>query len=736
MVSYGYVPLDRVDNELRAYVREVIRGLPTEVEEPLYSTAVSRALGAAGLVGLSVPQDYGGHERSAIERFIVMEELLAHDVPIHAHYIADRQAAPMILRHGTEQQRQAILPALCRGEIGFSIGLSEPQAGSDLANIQLRASRDGDGWVLNGRKIWTSFAHRNRYTTLLARSEPRDGDRHAGLSQFIVDLGTPGIVIQPIRTLDGNAHFCEVIFDNVWVAADALLGTPGAGWRQVMDELSYERSGPDRYLSSFRALSEFVAWRRTEPHESDADRVIGELCARLLGVRLMSLSVAKDLDSTGAPLIESALVKDLGTALEQEIVGSLAQVCEGRVGLPASLTSEMESMLLISPSFTLRGGSSAVLRSLAARSITPGRFNDWGAADEDVMLISTVQQIVDRLRGEGSSSDLEEGDRWNEEMWEALVQSGFAFTDEAVEAESGQTSAAAVAVGVAVGRTALAMPLVESGPISSWAGRFLGIDLPDGVTGFSIGDLGVATDRVGGAQQVEGRVSSVPWGRHLDQLIVAAPDGSGGAVAALVDSKHLEVIHCGSNIAGEPRDHLAFDAVDVVARPTFSDYSLLKERSALLTTARLVGSMQRCCELTVEYTHQREQFGRQLAKFQSVEHDLVRMVEETALSTVMIAAAASFWELHGFESDARRATVTGAAAVAAVRASRLVGAVAHQLHGAIGLTAEYPLHQHSRRLHAWRSELLALEDWRESLGRRVVEGSTDHDELLDLLTLR
>ena len=734
MVNYRFVHLDDADNELRTYVRGVIAGLPTEIEEPLYSTAVSRALGEAGLVGLAVPSAYGGHERSAIDRFIVIEELLAHNVPIHAHYIADRQAAPMILRYGTEEQRQTILPPLCRGEVGFSIGLSEPQAGSDLANIQLRASPDGDGWVLNGRKIWTSFAHRNRYTTLLARTAPRDEDRHAGLSQFVVDLNSPGIGIQPIRTLDGHAHFCEVTFDDVWVGRDALLGSPGAGWRQVMDELSFERSGPDRYLSSFRLLSEFIAWRRDEAGQRDADRVIGELFARLLGVRLMSLSVAKDLDTTGAPLIESALVKDMGTALEQEIVERIAQVCEGRAGLPASLRAEMDAMLLISPSFTLRGGSSAVLRSLASRSINPGRFDDWGAGDEDRMLISAIEQIVDRDRDGHWVADLAAGERWDQGVWEALDTGGFTATGAREAAEPGQTRAA-TAVGLGAGRASLSLPLLEHGPLSGWFAATLGLQLPDGVTGVTFGDSLVATPHVGEVRRLAGRASSVPWGRRLDLLLVVAPDGQGGVVAALADSQQFDVVRRGSNLAGEPRDDLAFDDAEVIASSASGTLSLLQERCALLLTARLVGAMQRCCELTVEYAHEREQFGRQIAKFQAVQHDLVRMVEETCLATVLVDAAASFWDQPGFETDRRRTLVTTAAAVAAVRASRLVGATAHQLHGAIGLTAEYPLHQHSRRLHAWRSELLAIEDWPQALGRHVVDRAVDHDALLDLLTL-
>lgn len=730
MVKYRSVQLDNAARELRSHVREIIAGLPTEVDEPMYSRAVSQALGEAGLVGLSVPSEYGGQQRSAVERFIVVEELLAHNVPIHAHYIADRQAAPMILRHGTEMQRRKILPALCRGEVGFSIGLSEPQAGSDLANIEMRATQDGDGWLLSGRKIWTSFAHRNRYVTLLARTAPRGDDRHAGLSQFIVDLRTPGIEIQPIRTLDGNAHFCEVLFDDVWVDADSLLGSRGAGWRQVMDELSYERSGPDRYFSSFRLLSEFIAWRKEATRSDEHDRVIGDLCARFVGVRLMSLSVAHDLDDAGAPLIESALVKDVGTDLEREIVERLAQVCEGRLDLSPGLAAELDAMLLMAPSFTLRGGSSAVLRSLAARSITPGSFDAWGAEDEERMLIESIEGIVEQARESWAIADLDAAERWDHASWQALLDAGFSAIDSVVGGDDDQTGAAAAA-GVAVGRAALSLPLLENGPLANWLAHVAGIELPSGLTGVAIGELEKAHAAPRGKV---GTASAVPWGRRLDQLLVLIHDERDGVSVDLMGAGDLEVVAHSTNLAGEPRDDLAFGPVAKTYPADALLPSLLKERIALLKTAQLVGAMQRCCELAVDYAHQREQFGRRLAQFQAVQHDIVRMVEETSLANVLLGAAASAWgpKAHG---DDHRITAVAAAAVAASRASVVVGAIAHQIHGAIGLTAEYPLHQFSRRLHAWRRELLTLDDWGLRLGAHIVTGATHHDSLLDLLTL-
>ena len=184
-----------------------------------YSGEFSRLLGAQGWLGMTWPLKYGGHGRSEVERYTVNEELLAAGAPVAAHWLADRQVGPGILRYGSEQQRQAFLPAMARGELYFAIGMSEPDSGSDLASVRTAATSCPGGWRVTGTKIWTSHAHRAHYLLALVRTSERAADRHAGLSQLIIDLTAPGVQISPIEFLDGEQHFNEVVLDDVFVPA-------------------------------------------------------------------------------------------------------------------------------------------------------------------------------------------------------------------------------------------------------------------------------------------------------------------------------------------------------------------------------------------------------------------------------------------------------------------------------------------------------------------------------------
>jgi hypothetical protein len=217
----------------------------------------SRKLGAQGWLGMTWPEPYG-RARSALERYVVIEELLAAGAPVAAHWIAERQSGPLILRFGTEEQQQLILPQIAAGECFFCIGMSEPNSGSDLASIRTRAARGDGGWVINGQKVWTTYAHMSHYMIALVRTGEAGDDRHAGLSQFIVDLKTPGITVRPIRNMIGDEEFNEVIFEDAFVPDAMLVGEEGNGWQQVIAELAFERSGPDRFLSCFQLLVEMV----------------------------------------------------------------------------------------------------------------------------------------------------------------------------------------------------------------------------------------------------------------------------------------------------------------------------------------------------------------------------------------------------------------------------------------------------------------------------------------------
>lgn len=358
---------------LRAEVRDFLK----ETLPPGYSAAerarswmgfdpeFSRALGARGYIGMTLPVEYGGHGRSAIERHVVVEELLAAGAPVAAHWIADRQSSQMILRCGTEAQRREILPRIAAGECYFCIGMSEPDSGSDLASVRSRAERAPGGWRLTGTKLWTTFAHKSHYMICFCRTGPAE-ERHAGNSQFIVDLSLPGISIRPVLDIAGEHHFNEVSFDDVLLPEDALLGREGEGWAQVMSELAFERSGPERFLSSFALLEETS--RLAGADDAGAARALGRLTAHLLVLRHMSQSVAGRLQQGEKPDLHAAIVKDLGATFEQEIPERARQLIAPARG-DADYAAAFARTRLAAPCFSLRGGTREVLRGIIARHL-------------------------------------------------------------------------------------------------------------------------------------------------------------------------------------------------------------------------------------------------------------------------------------------------------------------------------------------------------------------------------
>ena len=333
-----------------------------------FDAEFSRALGAQGYIGMTLPREYGGQERSAIERHVVVEELLAAGAPVAAHWIADRQSAPMILHNGTEAQKRAILPRIAAGECYFCIGMSEPDSGSDLASVRMKAERTDQGWRLNGTKLWTTYAHESHYMICFCRTGPSgatSGDRHGGTSQFLIDLTLPGITIQPVLDIAGEHHFNEVNFDNVVLPADALLGNEGDGWAQVMAELSFERSGPERFLSSFALLDDAI---RVAPQTDASAAVTGRLLAHMLVLRHMSQSIAARLARGERPDLHAAIVKDLGAVYEQDIPERLREIL-GPDQSDDAYAATYARIRQAAPGFSLRGGTREVLRGIIARGL-------------------------------------------------------------------------------------------------------------------------------------------------------------------------------------------------------------------------------------------------------------------------------------------------------------------------------------------------------------------------------
>jgi alkylation response protein AidB-like acyl-CoA dehydrogenase len=332
-----------------------------------FDAGFSRALGAAGYVGMTLPKRYGGGDRHPLERYVVIEELLAAGAPVGAHWIADRQTGPLILRYGSEEQRQRYLPGIAKGELYACIGLSEPGAGSDLAAVRTTARATAEGWRINGQKIWTTGAHFSHIMLALVRTE-EGSERNAGLSQLLIELDTPGITIRPIIDMAGHHDFNEVFFDDVLVPHGALVGERGQGWKQVTAELGLERSGPERYLSSHALFVALIDAAGPEPAPAIAT-LIGELAAEMWTLRQLSMSTAAKLAAGEDPMVEASVVKELGNAFEQDMPRRVQAVVDCGWDDDDDLAKLLRALLIASPSFSLRGGTREVIRGIIARGL-------------------------------------------------------------------------------------------------------------------------------------------------------------------------------------------------------------------------------------------------------------------------------------------------------------------------------------------------------------------------------
>lgn len=376
--------------EVREFLAEHLADYPAEKRARTWGgrdAEFSLKVGERGWIGMIWPKKYGGHERTSFERYVMLEEMLAAGAPVGAHWVADRQSGPLLLRFGTEEQRQRFLPDICKGKLSFCIGMSEPDSGSDLASIRTRAQKTDGGWLVNGTKLWTSGAHVCNYMIGLFRTQIDPPNRHAGMSQFLVDLKGDGITVRTIKDLAGGEHFCEVVFQDAFVPDDMLVGEEGNGWNQVMAELGNERSGPERYLSCYPLLQELVREARNiednkdipefmEKHrQTDSYRhavTIGRQVAHLATLRNMSISVAGMLEAGENPSLEASVVKDVGGVFEQALPGvaqSLLAI-EPRNDAEATQYQRVLAYLMQNaPSFSLRGGTREILRGIIARGL-------------------------------------------------------------------------------------------------------------------------------------------------------------------------------------------------------------------------------------------------------------------------------------------------------------------------------------------------------------------------------
>lgn len=377
-LRFGLKPLPAETSQLRQKVRAFLAAerkagtfVPHRCSWSSFDPEFSRRAAEAGFVGMTLPKEYGGHGLSSLARFAVTEEMLAGGAPCGAHWIADRQSGPQIIRHGTDYAKALIVPRICAGECYFGIGMSEPDSGSDLAAVRTRAVRVDGGFVINGTKVWTTNGHRAHYLLALIRTGDPGPDRHGGLTQFIIDLSAPGVTVRPIYDLAGNHEFNEIFFNDFRVVDEMVVGAEGQGWQMVTEELAFERSGPDRFLSDYRLMVELVNEIGTAPDRQQAMET-GRLVSHLAALMTMSASVAELLDRKQVPNVEAALVKDVGTAFERDVPEVARRLMPVEASLDAHdhpFAETLADVMLRAPSFTLRGGTREILRSVAARGL-------------------------------------------------------------------------------------------------------------------------------------------------------------------------------------------------------------------------------------------------------------------------------------------------------------------------------------------------------------------------------
>ena len=362
---------EKLRADVRAFLRTAMPDLAPEVRARSWlgsDIEFSRSLARRGWVGVTLPRAHGGAEMDVFSRYVLVEELLCAGAPVSAHWIADRQSGPLLMRYGTQEQKAFFLPRICRAEAFFCIGMSEPGAGSDLAAVSTRATRTADGWLLQGQKLWTTNAPHCDYMIALVRTSGDATDRHHNLSQVIVDLKLPGVTIRPIRDLAGDAHFSEVFFDQVRLGPDALIGQEGQGWEQVTAELALERSGPERIYSSMVLLETWVQGLKQRSPDVSHARTLGRMVSHLATLRAMSLAVTAQIAQGGSPVVEAALVKDLGTAFEQAVPAWISESLDADTG-DDTLLRVLAYVQQMAPSFSLRGGTREILRSMIARGL-------------------------------------------------------------------------------------------------------------------------------------------------------------------------------------------------------------------------------------------------------------------------------------------------------------------------------------------------------------------------------
>jgi alkylation response protein AidB-like acyl-CoA dehydrogenase len=363
---------ERFREEIRAFLDQELPGIPPEEMAAGFSRTFSKKLAARGWIGLAWPKEYGGRNLSALDRLIFTEEMILRQAPTGYHFVAERQMGPSLIAYGSDEQKREHLPKIINADESWAIGMSEPNAGSDLANVQTRAVRDGDEYIVNGQKIWTSNAHLADLIWLVCRTDP-DAPKHKGISVLIVDLHSPGVTVRPLVNMGNQHHFNEVFFEDVRVPAKNLVGEENRGWYITANNLDHERSGIERIVNSGMLFYDVLAYARRFRDDPRAETLRTELAERYLELqvgRLLAYRVAWLQSQGRVPNYEASMSKVYGTEWTQRMCNTAMRMVAtfGLVDSPEArrLRERIEHGYLNAASLTIAGGTSEIQRNIIA----------------------------------------------------------------------------------------------------------------------------------------------------------------------------------------------------------------------------------------------------------------------------------------------------------------------------------------------------------------------------------
>ena len=325
----------------------------------------------AGWAAVSWPAKYGGRGATAIEQLVYAEEATRARVPHPLNTIGINNIAPAIMQYGTEEQKAALLPRMLRADDIWCQGMSEPEAGSDLASLRTRAVRDGDDFVVNGQKIWTSLGHRADWCQLYVRTDP-DAAKHKGISCLIVDMTLPGIEARPLVTLSGDADFAEVFFNDVRVPVDAMLGPLNKGWQVATTTLSHERAGAARLYAEMQVrlqdlVDDLVGHTvngRSAIDDPSTVRRLGELDTRIKNLEILCRRSISAGMHGGDAFASAGLAKSVWGQIGKD----LAALAFDKLG-PGAADGRWDEYRLTSHALTIAGGTTQISKNITAQRV-------------------------------------------------------------------------------------------------------------------------------------------------------------------------------------------------------------------------------------------------------------------------------------------------------------------------------------------------------------------------------